>query len=176
MPSQPSHPRLTLLLLPRPAESDFLNSQLHGNYQGLRPALSPQHGCPVRTARCPSCPCLHLCPRLPLRLIVPSTHPYTTSAKVTSPFDQMMQAPRHAMYDGGGGRRDLTLERPDEEIVSKVQRPRSPPFCLPAVPPARPSSARPASKSRTRSPSLATSESETVRRVRSRVSVSQEEP
>ena len=30
------------------------------------------------------------------------------------------------MYDGGGGGRDLTLERPDEEIVTKVQRPRSP--------------------------------------------------
>ena len=55
----------------------------------------------------------------------------------------MTQAPRHAMYDGGGGGRDLTLERPDEEIVTKVQRPRSPPFRLPALPPARPST-RPA--------------------------------
>ena len=36
---------------------------------------------------------------------------------------------------GGGG--SLTLERPDEEIVTKVQRPRSPSFRLPAVPPAR---------------------------------------
>ena len=32
------------------------------------------------------------------------------------------------MYDSGGGGRDLTLERPDEEINTKVQRPRSPPF------------------------------------------------
>ena len=47
------------------------------------------------------------------------------------------------MYDGGGGRRDLTLERPDEEIVTKVQRPRSPPFRLPALPPARPSTRPP---------------------------------
>ena len=35
------------------------------------------------------------------------------------------------MYDGGGAGRDLTLERPGEEIVTKVQRPRSPPFRLP---------------------------------------------
>ena len=55
------------------------------------------------------------------------------------------------MYDGGGGgRRDLTLEQPDEEIVTKVQRSRSPPFRLPALPlapalpPARPPNRPPA--------------------------------
>ena len=47
------------------------------------------------------------------------------------------------MYDGGGAGRDLTLERPGEEIVTKVQRPRSPPFRLPALPPARPSARSP---------------------------------
>ena len=35
------------------------------------------------------------------------------------------------MHDGGGGGRDLTLERPDDEIVTKVQRPRSPPSAYP---------------------------------------------
>ena len=42
------------------------------------------------------------------------------------------------MHDGGGGGRDLKLERPDEEITTKVQRPRSPLFRPPALPPARP--------------------------------------
>ena len=50
------------------------------------------------------------------------------------------------MYDGGGGGgRNLTLERPDEEVVTKVQqRPRSPPLRLPVLPPARPPTTRPA--------------------------------
>ena len=39
------------------------------------------------------------------------------------------------MYDSGGGGR-LTLKRDDEEIIT-VQRPRSPPFRLPALLPAR---------------------------------------
>ena len=43
------------------------------NYQSRRQAFK-KHGCPVRIARCPSRPCLHLRPRLPLRLIVPSTY------------------------------------------------------------------------------------------------------
>ena len=113
------------------------------NYQGLRLAfattwLPRSHrtlslGYPCLHLR----PCLQLRPRFPLRLITPFTHPYTTSAKVNLAIRQMTQAPRHAMYDGGGGGRDLTLERPDEEIVTKVQRPRSPPFRLPALPPAR---------------------------------------
>ena len=70
------------------------------------------------------------------------------------------------MHDGGGGGRDLKLERPDEEITTKVQRPRSPPSAYPPFHPPDLPPARPASKSRTRPPSLATSESETVRRVR----------
>ena len=59
------------------------------------------------------------------------------------------------MYDGGGAGRDLTLERPGEEIVTKVQRPRSPPFRLPALPPARPS---------TRPPGLQTAHPATITR------------
>ena len=126
------------------------------NYQGLRLAfattwLPRSHrtlslGYPCLHLR----PCLQLRPRFPLRLITPFTHPYTTSAKVNLAIRQMTQAPRHAMYDGGGGRRDLTLERPDEEIITKAQRPRSPPFRLPALPPARPSARSPSKPEKTR--------------------------
>ena len=64
----------------------------------------------------------------------------------------MMQAPPHAMYDSGGGGRELTLERPDEEIITKAQRPRFPPFRLPALPPARPSAYLPPARPLNRLP------------------------
>ena len=43
--------------------------------EGLR-FPSPQHDCSVRTARCPSCPCLHLHLRLPLHVLTSSGIPW----------------------------------------------------------------------------------------------------
>ena len=106
---------------------------------GGRP--SPQHDCPLAPHAVPAdlaCTCVRAC------TCTPSSPPlHTTSAKVNLAIRQMTQAPRRAMYDSGGGGRDLTLERPDEEINTKVQRPRSPPFRLPALPSARPSTRPP---------------------------------